>query len=202
MSQVQWAADLLRELKSLRTGHAKLDALGRAMVEHRNDPDLAHLPADHPDRHMTAAEALDVLRKHPTVGEVTIDKARQLVEKGRYTPPAGASKPVDLLPLPPSGQAPVRKAKKAKVVAPEPTAIAGVQSLAIADVDTLGVKPVEPSALPKKSAAKKAATKKGKKAEAKEPSPAEPVVEDPPAENTEPESPSEPTEAAAESDGE
>lgn len=154
---VEWAADLVRELGKTGTGAAKLDKVRRAMVERHNDPAHAALAPDHPDRHLSAREGLAVLEADPEVGELTRQKARALVEAGRYVPAAAATlRPADALPPPPKGKAPHREAKpkepgkpadagqvpappaRARVAVDQPGV---VRDLAAGAVETTGPKP-------------------------------------------------------------
>ncbi len=97
------------------------------------------LPPDHPDRHLTAAEAIQVLER-AGAGEVTLDKARQLAQMGHYEAPKMAN-PADLLPPPPKVNAPERSLPED----PEPRQIAGVYEVnARPDAETVGPKAVEP----------------------------------------------------------
>jgi hypothetical protein len=138
---IHWAAGLVVALKATFTGQAKLDLILAAMAARWNDPAHAGKPGNHPDRHLTAAEAVAVLVK-AGAGEVTLMKARQLAETGEYVKPAPVN-PADLLPPPPDGPAPVR----GEDVAPEPEmkSIAGTVDID-ASADTIGLKPIEPVA--------------------------------------------------------
>jgi hypothetical protein len=146
---VEWASDLVRELGRTHTGAGKLDLIQRAMRDRFDHPDHRHKPADHPDRHLTAAEAVEVLAQDETVGALTREKARQLAETGRYVPAAAAA---DVgpppLPPPPKGQAPRRTAKpQPRAAAPEPAKAdppgPGVHDLSSGAVPTVGPKPAD-----------------------------------------------------------
>ncbi len=139
MQPIHWAAGLARELKKTGTGEGKLDAVRRAMAARFADPAHAHKDARHPDRHLTAMEAVDVLRA-AGAGEVTIAKALSLAETGVWAPPKPAAAE---LPEPPEGPAPVRvRQPEPEVTVPEGDPFAGVMDLG-ADVATVGPKPVE-----------------------------------------------------------
>ncbi|HYH63958.1 MAG TPA: hypothetical protein VD866_04600, partial [Urbifossiella sp.] len=93
--RVKWAADLIRRLEATGTGAAKLNILRAA----RQDRFAAspHLPDTHPDRHLTAADAVAMLDSHPlTAGTLTAVKARAFVEVGEWAEPvAGPSRFAD-----------------------------------------------------------------------------------------------------------
>ncbi|VTT98934.1 unnamed protein product [Gemmataceae bacterium] len=107
MAGIQWAADLVGELRKTGTGQGKLDLVARAMADRFDAPEHAGKPESHPDRHLTAAEAVAVLQRHGT-GEVTLEKCRQLLLTGVYAPPA-ERRPADKLPPPPRTSAPARE---------------------------------------------------------------------------------------------
>lgn len=158
---IQWAADLREALRASGTGAAKISAISAAMAERFDEPALARLPADHPDRHLTAAEAVEVLER-AGAGEVTLDKARQLVATGRYKAPPPPTPRGELIPPPPRGPAPTRAPLAGRGEPPVP--IAGPADLSLKDVDTVGPKPVgdEPPA-------EKATPKKPKRGGKKKP---------------------------------
>ncbi|MBA4192475.1 MAG: hypothetical protein C0467_31285 [Planctomycetaceae bacterium] len=208
MAGVQWAAELRDGLRASGTGKGKLDAISEAMAERFDHPAHAGKPDDHPDRHLTAAEALDLLRQIGA-GEYTIDKAKQLIEKGQIKPVEQPTGRGERLPKPPRIPAPMRPVT---VEGREPPrSIAGVEERTVGDGDTIGLKPIEKAdAQADKRPAKKPATvKRGKKAkveeaEASEPratieategaEPNEAAIEEP----AEPETPAEPEAAGAE----
>lgn len=150
---IHWAADLVKALKATFTGQAKLDLIRTAMAARFHAPEHADKKDDHPDRHLTAAEAIAVLEKSG-VGEVTLEKARTLAETGMWNKPAAVN-PADALPSPPTGPAPDREMESGTLDALKRTVdalkpIAGVTDLSTA-VDTVGLKPVEVPPVGKKN---------------------------------------------------
>lgn len=117
---VEWAADLVRELGKTGTGAAKLEVIRRKQLERFNDPRHAGKDPAHPDRHLTAREALAAIETPDEHGgypvpELTRQKARAIVETGRYVPAVAATvHAADALPPPPRGKAPARKAEPPK----------------------------------------------------------------------------------------
>jgi len=101
--RVKWAADLIRKLQESGTGQAKLNLIRAARQD--RFAESPHLPDDHPDRHLTAAEAVALLDAHPlTAGGLTAVKARSFAETGEWVePPAGPSRFADeAVPPPPA----------------------------------------------------------------------------------------------------
>jgi hypothetical protein len=123
--EVEWAADLVRELDRRGTGAAKLDVIRRAMRDRFGHPDHADKDETDADRHLTAREALAALEASPDVPQATKDKARSLVEFGRVVPVKTAGDP---MPAPPKGKAPQRKlpGQKQAPKADQPNQAAGV----------------------------------------------------------------------------
>lgn len=181
MAGIQWAADLVDGLRATGTGQAKLDLVGRAMADLFDAPEHAHKPDAHPDRHLTAHEAVAVLQR-AGAGEVTLEKCRQLLLTGVYAPPAERVTPADRLPKPPRATAaPVRA-----IEAPDEPRVQQVATdFALDDSAVIGPKPVaqEEAATDlaragEKPEPKKPGGKKGKKAAAKrdEPPATEPAA--------------------------
>jgi len=147
MPAIQWARDLMTALKNTGTGEDKLEIIRAAMLERYNDRLNARLAKDHPDRHLTALEAVAALEAAHAedphrVPDLTLEKARQLTNTGTYTelpPPKHAA---ELLPPPPEGPAPDRVIlpPEGPMAAP-PKVLAGVTSLS-GDVNTVGPKPI------------------------------------------------------------
>lgn len=148
MSAIHWAAGLIGPLKATGTGQGKIDIVKAAMADRFHDPAHAKKPLDHPDRHLTAAEAITSL-KRAGAGEVTLDKARQLAGTGQYTPPPPTAHPGDLLPPPPTGEAPVREVNEDEETVANGEDAPGVQDLS-ADVDAVGPKELPPPPAPKR----------------------------------------------------
>ena len=118
---VEWADDLVRELGKTGTGPAKLDGVRAAKLARYHAPGNHGKPADHPDRHLTAREALAVLEADPAASDLTRAKARSIVKYGRYVPDAPAARhPADLLPPPPGRKAPGTPAGGEAPRPPEP----------------------------------------------------------------------------------
>ncbi|MDB5312184.1 MAG: hypothetical protein JWO38_6386 [Gemmataceae bacterium] len=103
---IHWAAGLVPALRNTGTGTAALDLIESSMVARFNQfPDL---PESHPDRHLTAREAVEILTSALPYHTVTIDKAKQLMETGAWKEPPPPAKPSAFLPPPPDGPAPQR----------------------------------------------------------------------------------------------
>lgn len=149
----EWAADLLDRLKASGTGEGKLKVVRDAMAA-RWEKTL-DLPADHPDRHLTAMEGAAALAKALGAGHPTVAKARAFAETGVYAPPKAAPlHAADLIPAPPRGKAPApaaAPAEPAEVPAPAPKpkkgrgrkepAAPGVVD-PVPEIETVGPKPV------------------------------------------------------------
>jgi hypothetical protein len=143
---IQWAKGLVDALKKSGTGETALNVIRAAMVSRDCDPAHAKLPPRHPDRHLTAKEAVAILERDLPQHLTTIEKARQLAEKGVYLEPAPVKPAADLLDEPPETEAPERELPAAETKV-EPRQIAGVvdKTPGVHNVtdQTVGLKKVE-----------------------------------------------------------
>jgi hypothetical protein len=142
---IQWAHALVAALKKSGTGEDTLNVIRGAMLARANDPLNAKLPAKHPDRHLTAKEALGIVMIELPGHTTTIEKINQFITTGHYIEPTPPTPLVDLLELPPEEDAPERAAPEA---AAEPMNVAGVRDKipgihkVTQDIDTVGPKPM------------------------------------------------------------
>jgi hypothetical protein len=142
---IPWAQGMVAALKKTGTGETTLKVIRQAMVDRFNDPAYAKLPDSHADRHLTSKEAIGVLERELPGHTITIDKARQLMETGRYIPPPELKPEADLIPLPPEGDVPDRELPEKKE---QPLAnlgvvdsIPGVHQIN-AETQVVGLKPI------------------------------------------------------------
>lgn len=149
MPGIAWAKDLIPALKASGTGDGKLEAIRRAMLARHADERYAHLPAAHPDRHLTAAGAVAALRA-VGAGEVTVRKALELANTGTFTPPKPEAHPADLIPAPETPVDYVPPPVEDVEEEPDPLpAVAGVTDLT---ENAIGPSPLNPQ--PKRTRAK------------------------------------------------
>jgi hypothetical protein len=141
---VQWAAPLVKALEKSGTGNAALDVIRAEMIRRNFDPEHKNKAASHPDRHVTAKEAVAILERELPNHVTTIDKARQFAETGTYLEPAPVKPASDLLPEPPETDAPERElpvaeAKELRQIAGVVGKTPGVHNVN-ADINTIGPK--------------------------------------------------------------
>jgi hypothetical protein len=97
----RFASEVLDKLKASGTGEAKLAAIRSAMKAHFDADRHAHMLADDPHRHLSAAGAVRALHE-AGFGELTIRKAQCIAERGEYIPAVvGAVETRDDTPMPP-----------------------------------------------------------------------------------------------------
>ncbi|MBA4191309.1 MAG: hypothetical protein C0467_25280 [Planctomycetaceae bacterium] len=138
MAGIQWAADLREALLQTGTGQGKLDLIAAAMSKRFDDPAHADKDPQHPDRHLTAVEAVAVLQK-AGAGDVTLEKCRQLLMTGEYAPPKPAASSADRLPPPPKATAPTRRAVASDEPVVQPVSVSFVNESA----ETIGPREIQ-----------------------------------------------------------
>jgi hypothetical protein len=132
---IEWAKGLVVALECTYTGKHSTDLIRNAMVVLFNHPDHEDKDPTHPDRHLTADQAIAVLQQGFVDGitpDLTVLKAINLRKKGTWTTTPLPGHGADVLPDPPSSAAPKRK--EAKIVQPayvEPIETAKVETIEI-----------------------------------------------------------------------
>jgi hypothetical protein len=126
----------------------------------------AKLPENDPERHVSGAEALEILAEQYGVSHGTVAKARELFETGILTPPRPAADPVSLIPEPPRDKTPAGfiGVESGAESGDETKGKPGVVNLN-ASIPTVGPKPVEGTKKPAAGTKGKAPAPKGGKPE-------------------------------------
>ena len=154
-----WAAELIERLAESGTPADKLATVRDAMAARWAA--TAALGPDDPTRHLSAVEALELLRIRFGDEHGTPKKAREFIEHGFLEAPKPPVHPSELIPRPPMDKAPVAT-EGVVATAPAPRLIAGVTDLGTHDIPTTGPKPVPAEKAKGKKAAEKQAGSKPK----------------------------------------
>lgn len=145
---IEWARHLATALECTYTGADKIVLVKNAIAARFDDPRHRKKEPTHPDRHLTADEAIHVLEQGVLDGactELTVAKAKALREYGTYLPVGAPGHAADRLPAPPKTLAPERELPA--LVEPEVVAEASGGEVEVVGVKTIVQPPPKPASV-------------------------------------------------------